>query len=70
MEKFATIENAQELFEFLSSIPESVRTQLILDVYEEVDDPDEPTCFVVDAAQIFEDGVPISMCRISKANTY
>ena len=68
MERFKTITNAQELFEFLSDIPESVRTELNLEMYEEVYERNGPTDINVEATQIFEDGCPISMFRISKVD--
>ena len=40
MEKFITIHTAQELFEFLQSIPEPIRQELPVEVFDELE-PDE-----------------------------
>ena len=67
MEEFATIKNAQELFEFLFEIPLHIREQLSVDVFEDYDHSAD-TFINVEATQIFEDGMPISELRISKTD--
>lgn len=66
MEKFADIETAQDLFEFLSTIPESTRRQLAVDANDELSSFDRPSQIGVEAIQIFEDGCPIEMLRLTK----